>query len=129
MMLLRWICSLLWKNTKVVDWGKTRCKNIDITKLSKKFLGEFVLNRCFRAIFGIPDSCLRNFLFTGEKLYSIDEEGIFNFKIDLSSAYFRDGGVFKNFVENNTQWLDNILDRWHSLMIENKKEKIYKKFY
>lgn len=69
--------SKMWKPTEVVDYDKLKtCRNVDFT--NKNELREMIKILIYRAILGVPDICVRNFITSKEKVYSIDEEQIGN---------------------------------------------------
>ncbi len=73
--------SKMWPDTRVVDWPKVMgCRKPDLREKEER--RGFVEALVFRALMGIGDNAMRNFMWSDGVVYSIDEDtiGEYNFK-------------------------------------------------
>jgi len=125
--------SKVWKDIPVVNWKKPirGMAHLDFKEVVKDpdMMRDFVYNIIFRYIMGIGDFADRNFLMSGGRVYSVDEDSIgrdFNWRAHLKKAYH---DSFLSYIKKHSKSVKEFMEKFKKYVLpqggENKLKEMY----
>lgn len=91
-----------WKDTPISDY------KMDVP-VNKNTVKEIVLNLLYSSLFLIPDNAKRNYIYSQNRVYRIDEEG-YNQKFNFPWSNADKDIIFKE-IENNSEYYEQFVKR------------------
>lgn len=118
--------SKMWKPTEVVNWKRMkRCKTYNPLEDNDVLTKQYIEHLLFRKIVGIADLADRNFMNIDNKwLYSVDEDVIDRDVNIFDNIKKQRTEKIKNYIENNRDYVDELLNKWREILKSNKYDKL-----
>ena len=118
---------------KVVDFSDVDdgmpLNNEIMNDMDDNLMYDFVLAIIFRYIFGIPDLALRNFIKSGNHIYSVDEDVMYSFESFKNGIPIKTKGLLdkmKSFIKHNESVIETV-KKWEIDDIKVKDRLLYVK--